>query len=340
MHSTRLLKPLSLCIAYALLLLAAAVTLVPFVWLVFASLRAPEVYFEFQFVPRIRSVQLVEANPRPDLAELWQTLQPARGLRLEEAREKLGAENVDRGLTEGMASLKSGAVDWTYLTGDYFKILLTQPEFSFVRNILNSVFYASVTAVFATLFAAMGGYALAKFDFRLRGAFTRLVLLALILPGALLLAPGYQLLFRLGLLDTYAGLILPGLAPAFGVFLFRQTMLNSVPMELMEAARMDGCGEIRLFFAVILPLVRPMIGAFLLIMFLGAWNNFIGPQIVLQTPSKFPLSVAIAQLKGVYSTDYGLLMAGTLISIAPIMALFLLLQKEFISGLTSGAVKG
>ncbi len=130
------------------------------------------------------------------------------------------------------------------------------------------------------------------------------------------------------------------MAPAFGVFLFRQTMINAVPFDLMEAARIDGCGEIRLFFTIVLPIVRPMIAAFLMITFLASWNNFIGPQIVLQTPEKFPLAVAIAQLKGLYSMDFGLLTAGTLISVAPVLCLFLLLQKEFITGLTSGAVKG
>ena len=167
-----------------------------------------------------------------------------------------------------------------------------------------------------------------------------MVLSSLIIPGSLLLAPGYQLLYKLHLLDSFAGLILPGIAPAFGVFLFRQSMMNSVPGDLMEAGRIDGCGEIRMFFTIILPIVRPMTGAFLLITFLGCWNNFIGPQIVLQTPEKFPLAVAIAQLKGLYSTNYGMLMAGTLGSIVPVLALFLLLQKEFIAGLTAGAVKG
>jgi hypothetical protein len=100
----------------------------------------------------------------------------------------------------------------------------------------------------------MGGYALAKFQFRLRGPATFLVLSSLIVPHSLLLAPGYQLLYELGLLDSYAGLILPGLVPAFGVFLFRQSMINSVPLELLEAARIDGCGEIRMFFQVVLPL--------------------------------------------------------------------------------------
>jgi ABC-type glycerol-3-phosphate transport system permease component len=205
---------------------------------------------------------------------------------------------------------------------------------------VNSVFYASVFSVLSTLCAAMGGYALAKFTFRANRPLTALVLASLIIPGPLLLAPGYQLIYRLGLLDSFMGLILPGIAPAFGVFLFRQALLHTVPLDLIEAARIDGCGEIRCFFTIVLPLVRPMLGAFLLITFMGAWNNFIQPQIILQTPEKFPLAVAIAQLKGLYSADYGLLMAGTVVSIAPVMGLFLLLQKDFIAGLTSGAVKG
>jgi len=166
------------------------------------------------------------------------------------------------------------------------------------------------------------------------------VLGCLLVPGSLLLAPSYQLLYHLNLLDSFAGLILPGVAPAFGIYLFRQSMLNAVPSDLLEAARIDGCGEWRIFFTIVLPLVRPMIGAFLLITYLGCWNNFIGPQIIIQTPEKYPLAVEIAQLKGLYSINYGLLMAGTLISVAPVMVLFLFLQKEFIAGLTSGAVKG
>ncbi|MEM6854896.1 MAG: carbohydrate ABC transporter permease [Planctomycetota bacterium] len=209
-----------------------------------------------------------------------------------------------------------------------------------VRAVVNSFFFASVSAVLATLGAAMGGYALAKFRFRGRHAIDNLVLAALVIPGALLIAPGYQLLYWLGLLDSYAGLILPGIAPAFGVYLFRQAMITSLPDEMMEAARIDGCNEIKMFFIMALPMVRPMAGAFLLITYLGAWNNFIGPQIILQDPDKYPLAVWISQLRGVYGIDYGLIMAGTLVAITPVLILFLLLQKEFIAGLTAGAVKG
>ena len=130
------------------------------------------------------------------------------------------------------------------------------------------------------------------------------------------------------------------LAPAFGVFLFRQAVLSSVPHSLLEAARLDGCGEFRAFFSIAMPLIRPMFGAFILIVFIGVWNNYITPQVVMQTPSKFPLAVAVANLKTTYYQDYGLLMAGAVLSVLPVLTLFLFLQRDFISGLTSGALKG
>ncbi len=229
-------------------------------------------------------------------------------------------------------------VAWYKLTLDNFSRIFT--ELDFANNILNSVFLASSTAVISTITAAMGGYALAKYEFRGRDFIMGIVLAALIIPAPLLLAPGYQLLYHLHLLDSYGGLLLPAVAPAFGVFLFRQAMLNSVPQSLLDSARIDGCGELHCFWVIVLPLVRPMVGAYLLITFLGSWNNFIQPQIILQDADKFPLSVALASLQTAYRAEYGMITAGTLVSIAPLAALFLLLQKEFISGLTSGAVKG
>lgn len=229
-------------------------------------------------------------------------------------------------------------VAWDHLTLAHFRRLFT--ELDMLTPIVNSVFLASVTSVLATVCCAAAGYALARLRFAGRGLVTWIVLAALIIPPPLLLAPGYAWLYRLGLLDSYAGLILPAMAPAFGVFLFRQATLQSVPAEILQAARIDGCSELRCFWTIALPLVRPMVGAFMLITFLGTWNNFISPQIVLQSETKFPLSVAIAQLRGVYRQDYGLLLAGTLVAVAPVMLMFLLLQREFISGLTSGAVKG
>lgn len=229
-------------------------------------------------------------------------------------------------------------VAWDRLTLDNFRRLFAEARLGVA--LVNSVFLSSVSAVVATICCAAGGFALAHYRFRGRGMITLVVIGAMIIPPPLLLAPTYEMLFHLSLLDTFAGVLIPGFAPAFGVFLFRQAALQSVPRELLEAARIDGCGDVRAFFVIGLPLLRPMLGAFVLITFLMWWNNFIGPQVILQSPEKYPLAVAIAQLKGVYYQDYGLQMAATLVSVAPVMVMFLLLQREFIAGLTAGAVKG
>ncbi len=229
-------------------------------------------------------------------------------------------------------------VAWGELTLRQFSRLFT--EFPIGRALLNSVFFASVCSLGATLFCAAGGYALAKFRFRGRTLLTTAILGTVVLPGSLLLGPGFEMLYHLGLVDTYAGVILPAVTPAFGLYLFRQAMLNSVPSDILESARIDGAGEFRIFVQIVLPIVRPMISAYLIIVFIGTWNNFITPQIILQSPERHPLAVAIFNLRGLYGAEYSLIMAGTLVAIAPVMLLFLILQKEFISGLTSGAVKG
>lgn len=229
-------------------------------------------------------------------------------------------------------------IAWDRLTMKQFIRLFT--DFPIGRALLNSIFLSSVISVLATILCAAGGYALAKFQFRGHAALTTAILSTVVLPASLLLSPGFETLYHLGLVDTYAGMIIPAIAPAFGLYLFRQSMLNSLPTELLESARIDGAGEIRIFFQIVLPIVRPMMSAYLIIMFIATWNNFITPQIVLQSPERHPLAVAIFGLKGLYGGEYNLMAAGTLASIAPVMLLFLLLQREFISGLTSGAVKG
>lgn len=277
---------ISRSVTHLALFLLAVVVLLPYAWLLVASLKSREDFFSGLFFP------------------------PGEGF--------LG-------------------ISWDSLTLENYSNLF---DTGFGRAAINSVFYASTSAIFATIICAATGYVLAKSKFRGRTFITLVVLGSLIVPPTLLIAPSYELLYNLGLLDSVWGLLLPTFGPAFGVFLFRQAVQQSVPDELIEAARIDGCSEFGIFIIIVLPLIRPMVGAFLLITFLGMWNNFISPQIVLQTASKQPLSVAISQLRGVYRTDYGLLMAATVVSIAPVAVLFLVLQKQFISGLTSGAVKG
>ncbi len=143
----------------------------------------------------------------------------------------------------------------------------------------------------------------------------------------------------MGLVDSFAGLIIPGAVSVFGIFLFRQSIL-SIPDELLNAARIDGCSEFQIYRDIVMPVSRPMIGAFCLISFMGTWNNFLWPQIILHNRNLFTLPIALSQMIGVYNQEYGMLMAGTLISVLPVVILFLLLQKEFVAGLTEGAVKG
>jgi multiple sugar transport system permease protein len=208
----------------------------------------------------------------------------------------------------------------------------------FWRYILNSIFLATTQTFVALVFCSMGGYALAKYRFPGRHAILTFMLASLTIPGVVLLAPNFDLIWRLGWMDTYLALIVPGCVGAFGIFLFRQALM-SVPDDLIEAGRIDGCNEFRIYLQLAMPLVRPMTGAFCLISFLGAWNSFLTPSIFLQSQSKLPLPVVLNQYVGQYAQQYGVYLAGTLIAIIPPALLFLALQREFISGLTSGAVK-
>lgn len=214
----------------------------------------------------------------------------------------------------------------------------TQGPVNFWRYVLNSLFLASTQTFVALVFCSMGGYALAKYDFRGRKAVLTFMLASLTIPGVVLLAPNFEVIWWLGWMDTYLALIVPAAATAFGIFLFRQALLG-VPNELIEAGRIDGCGEFRIYLSLAMPLVRPMTSAFCLVTFLASWNSFLSPNIFLQTQAKQTLPVILNQYIGEYSQHYGVFLAGTLVAIIPPAILFFALQKEFIAGLTSGAVK-
>lgn len=223
---------------------------------------------------------------------------------------------------------------WTLLNfRELFKVM------PFARHLMNSTLLASVTVLVQLFFASLAGFALAKYEFRGKRLIMVLMLATMLIPGQVVMAPLYELIVRLGLVDTYQGLIIPGAVSVFGIFLFRQS-ISQVPTELIHAARIDGCSEFRIYWDVVMPVSRPMVGAFCLISFMGAWNSFLWPQIILHDSSRFTLPIALNQLVGLYQQSYGTLMAGTLLSVLPVIAMFLLLQKEFVAGLTAGAVKG
>jgi ABC-type glycerol-3-phosphate transport system permease component len=167
------------------------------------------------------------------------------------------------------------------------------------------------------------------------------MLATMLVPGQVLLLPNYEVMYRLGWLDTFAAILVPSAVSVFGMFLFRQAM-RAVPDELLQAARIDGCSELRLWWDVALPITRPMTGAFTLLSFMSAWNSFLWPQVVLQSPEKYTLPIGLANMAGMpeYQSQFGILMAATLLSIAPVAVLFFVLQRDFVSGLATGAVKG
>jgi ABC-type glycerol-3-phosphate transport system permease component len=209
----------------------------------------------------------------------------------------------------------------------------------FWQYALNSVFIAATNTVLQLIFCSAAGYALAKHEFPGKKALMTFMLGSMMIPGVLLFAPIYEMMVELRLIDTYQGVILPGVVSAFGIFLFRQAIL-SVPNEMLDAGRVDGCGELRIYLELVMPLVRPMSAAFCLITFLNQWNAFFGPSIFLQSQDKFTLPVILNLYLGVYSSEYGVFLAGTLLAIIPPAVLFFALEKEFVSGLSTGAVKG
>lgn len=209
----------------------------------------------------------------------------------------------------------------------------------FWQYLLNSLFLSTTNTVLQLIFCSAAGYALAKYEFVGKKALMTFMLGSMMIPSVLLFAPVYEMMVKLGLIDTYQGLILPSIVSAFGIFLFRQAILG-VPNEMLDAGRVDGCSEFRLYFDLVMPLVRPMSAAFCLVTFLAQWNAFFGPSIFLQTQDKFTLPVILNLYIGVYSNEYGVFLAGTLLSIIPPAILFFALEKEFVSGLTTGAVKG
>ena len=212
-------------------------------------------------------------------------------------------------------------------------------QVSFWLFVMNSLLLSSIQTVVSLVLCSLGGYALAKHDFAGRKALLFFMIVTLMVPSVLFLAPLYKMVYQLGWLNTWSALIIPGAVSAFGIFLFRQAMVQ-VPDDLIEAARMDGAGEWRIWWQVMMPLVRPMSGAFCLMTFLGSWNSFLQPTLFLSGSDKLTLPVVLNGMQFQYSTQYGVFLAATLVAIIPPAILFFALQREFVSGLTSGAVKG
>ena len=222
-------------------------------------------------------------------------------------------------------------------TLENYRTLFT--ELDFPTYFVNSVVVALAVTIGNVIFCSMLGYALAKLEFPGKKALFAVVLGTLMVPGVVTFVPLFVLVTKMGLSNSLIGMILPFLAGPFGVFLMRQ-YISALPDELIQAARIDGAGELRIFASVILPLCGPAMATLGILTFLGSWNNFLWPLVVAQTEDKYTLPVALALYAvGQNATEYGLLLAGSVVVVLPVLAIFLLLQRHIMQGIAMTGIK-
>ncbi|HXG44565.1 MAG TPA: carbohydrate ABC transporter permease [Gemmatimonadales bacterium] len=207
------------------------------------------------------------------------------------------------------------------------------------RYLMNSLLISVGGTLLGVLLTAMAGYAFAKLRFRGRDPVFTILLAGLVVPGQVAMLPMFLLLRELGLVNTLFGAMIPVLAPIYGIFLVRQYALT-IPDDLLDAARIDGAGEFRVFRSVVLPTIAPVLATLSVFTFLAAWNDFMWPLIVLSDEARYTLPVAMANLAGEHVQDVELIMAGAVVTVLPVFLAFLFLQRYYIQGIMAGSVKG
>jgi multiple sugar transport system permease protein len=221
-------------------------------------------------------------------------------------------------------------------TLEHYRALFTRLDLG--RYALNSAFVAIVVTLISLFINAAAGYAFAKLRFRGRDRTFRLLATGLVIPVQVSMLPLFLLLKSLHLVNTYAGVIIPTLASIFGIFLVRQYAL-SIPDDLLDAARVDGAGEWRIFRSIVLPVIRPVLATLSIWTFLASWNDFMWPLIVLSDERRYTLPVALAGLLGEHAQDVELMMSGSVLTVLPVLVVFLMLQRYYVEGVTAGSVK-
>jgi multiple sugar transport system permease protein len=223
------------------------------------------------------------------------------------------------------------------VTFEHYQTLFTSLNLG--RAFLNSLIVAVVGTLLSLLFNSMAGYAYAKLRFRGRDRLFTMMVAALGIPAQVAMLPLFLLLKSMGLINTWVGVLIPYMAGIYGVFLVRQFML-SIPDDLLAAARIDGASEWRIYWSVILPVARPVLATLAIFTFMSAWNDFMWPLIVLTDDDKYTMPVAVANLSGEHFPDLELMMAAAVLTVIPVLALFFVLQKQYIAGMMAGSVKG
>ncbi len=221
---------------------------------------------------------------------------------------------------------------------DNFERLLVNNKF-YSNWMINSLVVGVVVTVWHIIFDTLAGYAFAKKNFPFRNLFFWLIVSTLMIPIHVTFIPLYIIIRQFGLIDSLWALILPGTANAFGIFLMRQ-YIQTLPSELEDAARIDGCNEIGVFRHVILPLSAPAVAALAIFTFVRSWNDFLWPVIALNNPQNYTLTVGVANMQGEFMTDWGIIFSGAALAALPMVIFFLLFQKYFLEGVRMGALKG
>lgn len=207
------------------------------------------------------------------------------------------------------------------------------------RGFLNSLCVAVPFTFFTGYFGALTAFGFAKYHFKGKKTLFAIVLVSMMLPSQLSIIGFYQLNLKLNMLNTYTSLILPGIANASAVFFLRGIIEQSIPLSMMEAARLEGCGEWKIFNRIVLPCIMPGVATMCIFNFVSCWNNYMGPLIILTSDKKYTMPVMIAMIKGLYLTDYGAMYLAIAISIIPIVIVYIFFSKYIINGLTVGSEK-
>lgn len=221
-----------------------------------------------------------------------------------------------------------------------YHTLIEWTKGDFWRWVANSVFYSTVAGVLGTLLSVSAGYAMAKFVFPGKGITLALIMSGLLMPAALLTIPLYLIFHNIGITNTVWAIIIPSSISPFGVFLGRVYAQSSVPTELIEAARIDGAGEARIFFTMVLRILAPAMVTIFLFIFVATWNNFLLPQMMVTTSELKPVTLGLYGMMSYFNPQRGAVMLGALLGVIPLIILFLGLQKYWQSGLAAGSVKG
>lgn len=222
-------------------------------------------------------------------------------------------------------------------TFENYQILLsTQPFWGWFAE---SVLIATLSTVVTVFVCSLAGYAFARFDFRGKNFLFNTMFSSLAVPFAVIMVPLFILLAHTGLTNPFFALIVPWVAPAFGIFMMRQYASQSIPVELAQAARVDGASEFRIFTSIVFPLLRPAIGALAVWNFLNSYNSFLWPLVVVSNPNLYTLPLGLQAIFGAEGRQYNLVLAGSVLAAIPSVLAFLLLRKQLVNGLTAGAVK-